>query len=83
MLLLLINLSRFPYLNDFPPKDGMYLKNVVEMLALFSLAGIPTGKWAGVDALLQFVNPFNWRRTPRPANVNTATERRLENVAKT
>ena len=44
-----------PWLPTGPPGEGNYLfvnKNVIEMLALFALAGIPTGRWFGVDALV-------------------------------
>ncbi len=56
-----------PYLPESPKAEGHYIyinKNVIEMLALLALACLPTGRWAGVDGLLQFLNPLNWRRTP-------------------
>jgi uncharacterized membrane protein YphA (DoxX/SURF4 family) len=39
--------------------------NVIEALALLTLATTRSGRWFGVDALLQFLLP--WRRRPRPA----------------
>lgn len=41
-------------------------KNLVEMLALLTLATTPSGKWLGFDGLVQFLNPFNYRRQPPP-----------------
>jgi uncharacterized membrane protein YphA (DoxX/SURF4 family) len=43
-----------PWLPAVGPSEGSYLvvnKNVIEMLALFALACLPTGRWFGVDAL--------------------------------
>jgi len=37
-------------------------KNILEMLALFALATTRSGRWFGVDGLIQFLNPFRWRR---------------------
>jgi uncharacterized membrane protein YphA (DoxX/SURF4 family) len=39
--------------------------NVIEALALLTLATTRTGRWFGVDGLLQFLLP--WRRRQRPA----------------
>jgi uncharacterized membrane protein YphA (DoxX/SURF4 family) len=43
-----------PWLPVAGPSEGTYLvvnKNLIEMLALFALACLPTGRWFGVDAL--------------------------------
>jgi len=37
-------------------------KNIVEAVALLALATTRSGRWAGVDALLYYLNPF--RRRP-------------------
>jgi uncharacterized membrane protein YphA (DoxX/SURF4 family) len=42
-----VRVEGYPYVN----------KNIVEMLALLTLATTASGRWAGLDAL----NPFNWR----------------------
>jgi uncharacterized membrane protein YphA (DoxX/SURF4 family) len=45
----------FPWLPQPPNNEGTYLyvnKNVVEMLALLTLATTATGRWLGLDALL-------------------------------
>jgi len=49
---------------DPPRAEGHYLlinKNIIEMLALLALATLPTGRWAGLDGLLQFLRPARWR----------------------
>ena len=54
-----------PWLPEAPKAEGHYLyvnKNIIEAFALLGLAFLPTGRWAGLDALLQFLNPFRWRR---------------------
>lgn len=37
-------------------------KNLVEAMALLALATTRSGRWAGLDAILYIVNPFNWKR---------------------
>ena len=48
----------FPYIN----------KNIVEMLALLTLATTRSGRWAGIDGLLYYLNPFR-KKTPEPRQV--------------
>lgn len=58
-----------PYLPEGPKSEGHYLyvnKNIIEMVALLALASLNTGRWAGLDGLLQFLNPLNWP-SRRPA----------------
>jgi len=43
-----------------PRLEGHYLlinKTLIEVIALLALTFIPTGRWAGLDGLLQFVLP--------------------------
>lgn len=57
-----------PYLPESPKAEGHYLyinKNIIEMFALLALACLPTGRWAGVDGILQFLNPFRRRETEK------------------
>ena len=71
-----------PYLPESPRAEGHYLyinKNIIEALALLSLAFLPTGRWAGVDGILQFLNPLNWRSSRASANL---TEDRLATPAR-
>jgi len=56
----------FPWYTAPPASEGNYLfvnKNVIEMLALLTLATTPSGLWLGVDAWLAGI--FG-RRQPRP-----------------
>jgi uncharacterized membrane protein YphA (DoxX/SURF4 family) len=63
-----------PGLPESPRAEGHYLyvnKNIIEMLALLALATTRSGRWAGLDGLLQFFRPRSWRApTPdgRPAS---------------
>jgi uncharacterized membrane protein YphA (DoxX/SURF4 family) len=44
--------------------EGHYLyinKNIIEMLALLALATTMSGRWCGLDGLVQFLNPRRWR----------------------
>ena len=57
LLMTYLAVPAVPWLPAGPPGEGNYLfvnKNVVEMLALFALAGVPTGRWFGIDALLHW-----------------------------
>jgi uncharacterized membrane protein YphA (DoxX/SURF4 family) len=58
---------------DNPKAEGLELfvnKNVIEVLALLALATTSSGKWVGLDGLLQFLNPFARRSQPaRPLPV--------------
>jgi uncharacterized membrane protein YphA (DoxX/SURF4 family) len=54
---------------ESPRLEGHYLfinKTLIEVLALSALTFLPTGRWAGVDALLYRLWPWNWER-PTPA----------------
>lgn len=54
---------------DNPKAEGLELfinKNVIEVLALLALATTSSGKWVGLDGLVQFLNPFGRRSTPPP-----------------
>jgi uncharacterized membrane protein YphA (DoxX/SURF4 family) len=48
----------YPYIN----------KNIVEMLALLMLMTTRSGRWAGLDGLLYYLNPFR-KKTPEPRQV--------------
>lgn len=54
----------FPGVPANPRAEGRYLyvnKNLIEMLALLALATTRSGRWAGLDGLLQFLRPARWR----------------------
>lgn len=62
MLLLMFYLAMppLPGWPDNPRAEGHYLvinKNIIEMLALLALATTRSGRWAGLDGLLQFLCP--------------------------
>lgn len=53
-----------PGVPDNPRAEGHYLyvnKNVIEFVALLTLATTTSGRWLGLDGLLQFLNPWRWR----------------------
>jgi uncharacterized membrane protein YphA (DoxX/SURF4 family) len=50
-----------------PEEETQYqltFKTVIEMLALLALATTASGRWLGVDGLLYYLNPRNWRTRP-------------------
>jgi uncharacterized membrane protein YphA (DoxX/SURF4 family) len=61
LLLFFVAMPPLPGWPDNPRAEGHYLfinKNIIEMLALLVLATTATGRWFGLDGLLQFLNPF-------------------------
>lgn len=58
-----------------PKAEGLEVlinKNIIEVLALLALATTSSGKWVGLDGLVQFLNPLRWRPqeiTPPPTHV--------------
>jgi len=69
--LLLFYLAMPPLLGmpDNPRAEGHYLfinKNIIEMLALLTLATTRSGRWVGLDGLVQFLRPSVWRTEPQP-----------------
>lgn len=82
LLLFFLAMPPLPWVPDNPRAEGHYLfinKNIIEMLALLALATTRSGRWLGLDALLQFLNP--WRRRgaeragPPPVRSTPATVR--------
>ena len=67
---LLLFYLAIPALPDWPapPRlEGFYLyvnKTFIEMLALLTLATTRSGRWFGLDGLLQFLRPGAWRTAP-------------------
>lgn len=54
--------------------EGHYFlinKNIIEMLALLALATTSSGRWAGLDGLLQFLWPGRWRRAEDHAKLES------------
>jgi uncharacterized membrane protein YphA (DoxX/SURF4 family) len=69
LLMTYLAVPALPWLPAAPISEGSYLfvnKNVIEMLALFALVCLPTGRWFGADGLLYaLTGPFR-RRTTTP-----------------
>jgi uncharacterized membrane protein YphA (DoxX/SURF4 family) len=64
LLMLYLAMPPFPWLPPNPRAEGHYLfvnKNLIEMLAMLVLATTRSGRWVGLDALLQFLGS----RSPR------------------
>jgi uncharacterized membrane protein YphA (DoxX/SURF4 family) len=71
LLMFYLAMPPLPWLPENPKAEGHYLfinKNIIEMLALLALATTYSGRWLGLDGLLQFFNPRRWRR-PAPTPV--------------
>jgi uncharacterized membrane protein YphA (DoxX/SURF4 family) len=52
---------------ESPRAEGHYLfinKNIIEMLALLTLATTLSGRWAGLDGLLQLLRRGRWQNAP-------------------
>jgi uncharacterized membrane protein YphA (DoxX/SURF4 family) len=65
LLLFFLAMPPLPGLLENPKAEGHYLflnKNIIEMFALLTLAATRSGRWLGLDGLLQFLNPRRWRR---------------------
>src|SRR5439155_21320231 len=60
LLMFYLAMPSLPWLPANPRSEGHYLfinKNIIEMIALLTLATTRSGKWLGVDGLVQFLNP--------------------------
>ncbi len=70
LLMTYLAVPALPWLPAPPVVEGSYLfvnKNVIEMLALFALAFLPTGRWFGADGLLYaLTGSFRRKRAPAP-----------------
>jgi uncharacterized membrane protein YphA (DoxX/SURF4 family) len=72
LLMFFLAMPPLPNWPENPKAEGHYLyinKNVIEMFALLALATMRSGRWAGLDGLVQFVCPSRWRATPASGNV--------------
>jgi uncharacterized membrane protein YphA (DoxX/SURF4 family) len=76
LVLFYLTMPPFPWVPENIRAEGHYLfvnKNLIEMLALLTLATTRSGRWAGLDGLLQFLSPWRWRARP-PAELSSGTE---------
>lgn len=72
LLMFFLAMLPLPGWPENPRAEGHYLyinKNVIEMFALLALATMRTGRWAGIDAWLQFLRPSRWRAEARADTV--------------
>jgi uncharacterized membrane protein YphA (DoxX/SURF4 family) len=70
LLMFFLAMPALPWLPANPRAEGHYQfidKNIIEMIALLTLATTQSGKWLGLDGLVQFLNPWRWRTTKTPA----------------
>jgi uncharacterized membrane protein YphA (DoxX/SURF4 family) len=73
LLMFYLAMPALPWLPVNPRAEGHYFfvnKNVVEMLALLTLATTHSGRWAGLDGLFYFFGPWRLRKGPRPVTKN-------------
>lgn len=80
LLMFYLAMPPLPGWPDNPRAEGHYLlinKNVIEMLALLALATTRSGRWAGLDSLLQFLHPSVCCPGAPAANEIVTNERRL------
>jgi uncharacterized membrane protein YphA (DoxX/SURF4 family) len=64
LLMFSLAMPALPWLPANPRAEGHYQfidKNIIEMIALLTLATTQSGKWLGLDGLVQFLNPFRRR----------------------
>jgi uncharacterized membrane protein YphA (DoxX/SURF4 family) len=76
LLLFYLAMPPFPWLPVPPNVEGHYLyvnKTLIEAIALLMLATTRSGKWFGLDGLLQFLNP--WRRRRRRMTLQSIASR--------
>jgi uncharacterized membrane protein YphA (DoxX/SURF4 family) len=84
LLLFFLAMPPFPGWPENPRAEGHYLfinKNIIEMLALLALATTRSGRWAGLDGLVQFLSPR--RRHAKEARSGVSDEpvlRRLQEL---
>jgi uncharacterized membrane protein YphA (DoxX/SURF4 family) len=57
LLLVMFVLPAWP---ETMQQAGPFVKNLIEGLALVTLATTHSGRWLGIDGALQFLNPWRW-----------------------
>jgi uncharacterized membrane protein YphA (DoxX/SURF4 family) len=73
LLMFFLAMPPLPGWPESPRAEGHYLfinKNIIEMLALLTLATTYSGRWAGLDGLLQFLRPGRWQNAPPSSTVD-------------
>jgi uncharacterized membrane protein YphA (DoxX/SURF4 family) len=72
LVMFFLAMPPLPYLPESPRAEGHYLyinKNIIEMFALLALATTRSGRWVGLDGLVQFFRPARWRAAAASGNV--------------
>lgn len=75
LLMFFLAMPPLPGWPESPKAEGHYLfinKNIIEMFALLALATTRSGRWVGIDGVLQFLRPKSWRDGDRSDNVDKA-----------
>jgi uncharacterized membrane protein YphA (DoxX/SURF4 family) len=84
LAMLYLAMPPFPWLPENVRAEGHYLfvnKNLIEMLALLVLATVPSGRWFGLDGLVQFFNARRWRGNATGPARSNIPDRRLAHPA--
>ena len=71
LVLFYLAMPALPWLPESPKAEGHYVfinKNIIETLALLTLATTRSGWWAGVDGLLYCLAPWHWRTKSVPVS---------------
>jgi uncharacterized membrane protein YphA (DoxX/SURF4 family) len=81
LLMFYLAMPALPWLPENPKAEGHYFfinKNIIEMLALLALATTYSGRWLGLDGLLQFLSPWRWKRRPAAAPLGRVTSKQAD-----
>ncbi len=68
LIALYLALPPLPWSPENPKNEGHYLfvsKNLIVALALLALATTRSGKWFGLDGMVQYLNPWRYRAAKR------------------
>src|SRR5262249_21744672 len=69
LILFTVSLPALPGLPENLRAEGFYIyvnKNIIEAVALLTLATTATGRWLGLDGLIPTLRPSRWPKKPRP-----------------
>src|SRR5262249_11369148 len=72
LLMFFLAMPPLPGSPESPRAEGHYFfinKNIIEMLALLTLATTWSGRWAGLDGLLQLLRRGRWQNAPEPGTL--------------
>lgn len=75
LLMFFLAMPPLPGWPESPRAEGHYLfinKNIIEMLALLTLATTRTGRWVGLDGLLHYFWPGRWQNGPPSSTLEKA-----------